>query len=117
MAELRLIALLLLALLAYALARGLGPGTVLSLVLVILALIGLAMTIISSIQSWKADRRYLSGRALAWIQIGIGTALAATFAAAGHAQASPATAIALLYIAGGAVVLAIYIARPFLRRR
>lgn len=105
MGEFRLAALLLLALIAFAFARNLGPGALLSLVLALLGLVCAGMTAINLIQAWKANPRFLSGRALGWIQIGTGTALATVFRLLGQEPGSLPILVGLAYIAGGCLVL------------
>lgn len=117
MGEFRLAALLLLAPVAFAFARNLGPDALLRLVLVLLALVCAGMTAINLIQAWKANPRFLSARALGWIQIGTGTALATFFRLLGQEPGSPAIVVALAYVGGGCLVLLTVALRRLLPKR
>ncbi len=105
MGEFRIAALLLLAIIIFTLARSLAPETFLSLILVLLALLCAGMTVVNLMQACKADPRFLSARALGWIQIGTGTALATVFRLLGQEPGSLPILVGLAYIAGGCLVL------------
>ncbi|MCC5805053.1 MAG: hypothetical protein JJU00_01880 [Opitutales bacterium] len=116
MGEFRLAALLLAALVAFALVRSLAPENLLALILALLGLVCAAMTTVNLIQAWKANPRFLSGRALGWIQIGTGTALATVFRLLGQDPGSPAILVGLAYIGGGCLVVFTAALRAMLRR-
>ncbi len=116
MGEFRLAALLLLAVAGFTLARSFAPDAFLRLVLILLGFVCAGMTVINLIQAWNADPRFLSGRALGWIQIGTGTALATVFRLLGQEPGAPAILVGLAYIVGGCLVLLTAALRALLRR-
>lgn len=105
MSEFRIVVGLTLLVLFYFFLKAIDPRLLLYGVIGLLWAINLVMTIVSIIQAWRRDPRYLSGVSLGLIQIGIGLALVYGISAAIGRRVSLADWVGMPFVAGGGVVL------------
>ncbi|MCC5788293.1 MAG: hypothetical protein JJT75_01570 [Opitutales bacterium] len=105
MSEIRIvIGLFLLVFIFFAL-KAIDPRWLLFAVMGLLWIINLVMTVISVIQAWRRDPRFLSGFGLGIIQVGVGLALIFGITAAIGRRVSLAEWVGFPFVAGGLIVL------------
>ena len=105
MAELRILLVFGLLFLGYFFLRALDPRWVLIGVLVLLQLINLAMMVISSVQGWRRNPRYLSGFSLGLIHSGVGLVLVLFITGVIGRWVNLAAWVGFPFMVGGGVVL------------
>ncbi|MCH8475052.1 MAG: hypothetical protein LAT55_07485 [Opitutales bacterium] len=116
MSEIRIVVGLFLLVIFFFLLKAVDPRLLLFTVMGLLWVINLVMTVISIIQAWRRNPRYLSGFGLGAIQVAVGLALIFGISAAIGRRVSLAEWVGFPFVVGGCMVLLVAVI-GFLKKR